>query len=158
MVRPLRQAGYQCEVVPPSKIPRKPGELVKTDRAQRTDPGDWRALGQLSFVTVLGERDEAMRDLSRARTDAVRADHIFTPAQQVEFVSHVVTLLPGDVISTGAPPNVRPIRHRRDRGYRGVAQPRAKSRRCSARSRRLTIDLRASRASNAHLSCCSRRR
>jgi len=39
------------------------------------------------------------------------SDHIFTPAQLVEFVSHVVTLLPGDVISTGAPPNVQPIRH-----------------------------------------------
>jgi transposase len=32
MVRQLRQAGYHCEVVAPSKIPRRPGDRVKTDR------------------------------------------------------------------------------------------------------------------------------
>jgi transposase len=32
MVRQLREAGYHCEVVAPSKIPRKPGDRVKTDR------------------------------------------------------------------------------------------------------------------------------
>ena len=29
MVRRLRQAGYQCAVVAPSKVPRKPGERVR---------------------------------------------------------------------------------------------------------------------------------
>jgi len=38
------------------------------------------------------------------------SDQIFSPPLLLELVSHIVTLLPGDVISTGAPPNVAPIR------------------------------------------------
>ena len=34
---------------------------------------------------------------------------IFPPDRVVEFVSHVMTLLPGDVIATGTPPGVGPI-------------------------------------------------
>ena len=73
MVRQLRQAGYQCEVVAPSKIPRKPGDRVKTDRRDAMTLAGLARAGQLTFVTVPDERDEAMRDLSRARIDAVRA-------------------------------------------------------------------------------------
>ncbi len=73
MVRQLREAGYHCEVVAPSKIPRKPGDRVKTDRRDALTLAGLARAGQLSFVTVPDERDEAMRDLSRARIDAVRA-------------------------------------------------------------------------------------
>ena len=73
MVRQLREAGYHCEVVAPSKIPRKPGDRVKTDRRDALTLAGLARAGQLTFVTVPDERDEAMRDLSRARTDAVRA-------------------------------------------------------------------------------------
>jgi transposase len=73
MVRRLREAGYQCEVVAPSKIPRRPGDRVKTDRRDALTLAGLARAGQLSFVCVPDERDEAMRDLSRARTDAVRA-------------------------------------------------------------------------------------
>ena len=73
MVRQLRQAGYQCEVVAPSKIPRKPGDRIKTDRRDALTLAGLARAGQLTFVCVPDERDEAMRDLSRARTDAVRA-------------------------------------------------------------------------------------
>ncbi len=73
MVRQLREAGYRCEVVAPSKIPRKPGDRVKTDRRDALTLAALARAGQLSFVSVPDERDEAMRDLSRARTDAVRA-------------------------------------------------------------------------------------
>lgn len=34
---------------------------------------------------------------------------IFPPDRVVEFVSHVMTLLPGDVIATGTPPGVGPL-------------------------------------------------
>ena len=34
---------------------------------------------------------------------------IFPPERVVEFVSHVMTLLPGDVIATGTPPGVGPL-------------------------------------------------
>jgi len=45
------------------------------------------------------------------RQSHTTSDQIFSPAVLVEMVSHIVTLLPGDVISTGAPPGVQPIRH-----------------------------------------------
>ena len=73
MVRRLRQAGYHCEVVAPSKIPRKPGDRVKTDRRDALSLAGLARAAQLTYVTVPDERDEAMRDLSRARIDAVRA-------------------------------------------------------------------------------------
>jgi 2-keto-4-pentenoate hydratase/2-oxohepta-3-ene-1,7-dioic acid hydratase in catechol pathway len=34
---------------------------------------------------------------------------VFSPAQLVSFASHVMTLLPGDVITTGTPPGVGSI-------------------------------------------------
>ncbi len=52
MVRQLRRVGYQCEVVAPSKIPRRPGDRVKTDRRDAlTLAGSARAT-QLTFVVV----------------------------------------------------------------------------------------------------------
>ena len=73
LVRQLRQRGYHCEVVAPSKIPRKPGDRVKTDRRDALSLAGLARAAQLTFVTVPDEQDEAMRDLSRARVDAVRA-------------------------------------------------------------------------------------
>ncbi|HTB67477.1 MAG TPA: IS110 family transposase [Steroidobacteraceae bacterium] len=73
MVRQLRQAAYHCQVVAPSKIPRKPGDRVKTDRRDALSLAGLARASQLTFVTVPDERDEAMRDLCRARVDAVRA-------------------------------------------------------------------------------------
>jgi len=67
LVRKLRQAGYHCEVVAPSKIPRKPGDRVKTDRCDALTLAGLARAAQLTYVTVPDERDEAMRDLSRAR-------------------------------------------------------------------------------------------
>jgi len=36
-------------------------------------------------------------------------DMIFSPFELVSFISHVMTLLPGDVIATGTPPGVGPL-------------------------------------------------
>ena len=73
MVRQLRESGYRCEVVAPSKIPRRPGDRVKTDRRDALTLAGLARATQLTFVVVPDERDEAVRDLSRARIDAVRA-------------------------------------------------------------------------------------
>ena len=73
LARELRAAGYHCEVVAPSKVPRRPGERVKTDRRDALTLAGLARAGELTFVSVPDERDEAIRDLSRARTDAVRA-------------------------------------------------------------------------------------
>jgi transposase len=73
LARALGAAGYYCEVVAPSKMPRRPGERVKTDRRDALTLASLARAGELTYVTVPDERDEAIRDLSRARIDAVRA-------------------------------------------------------------------------------------
>ncbi len=44
------------------------------------------------------------------RQDGRTSDMVHTPAKLVSFISQVMTLLPGDVISTGTPSGVGPIR------------------------------------------------
>ena len=44
------------------------------------------------------------------RQDGQTADMIFSVPQLISFVSHVMTLLPGDVISTGTPSGVGPLK------------------------------------------------
>jgi transposase len=73
LARQLRHAGYPCEVVAPSKVPRRAGDRVKTDRRDALMLAGLARAAQLTYILVPDERDEAMRDLSRARIDAVRA-------------------------------------------------------------------------------------
>src|SRR4051812_10688933 len=73
LVRELTRAGYCCEVVAPSKVPRRPGDRVKTDRRDALMLASLARAGELTPVNVPDESDDAMRDLSRARIDAVRA-------------------------------------------------------------------------------------
>lgn len=73
VVRELRGRGYGCEVVAPAKIPRRPGERVKTDRRDCLMLARLARAGELVGICVPDVRDEAIRDLSRAREDAVRA-------------------------------------------------------------------------------------
>lgn len=73
LARELRAQGYRCEVVAPSKIPRKPGERVKTDRRDALKLASLARAGDFASVSIPDERDEAIRDLSRARLDTVRA-------------------------------------------------------------------------------------
>jgi hypothetical protein len=48
-------------------------ERIKTDRRDALPLAQWARSGELTSVTVPDQRDEAIRDLSRAREDAVRA-------------------------------------------------------------------------------------
>jgi len=73
LARVLRARGYACEVVAPGKIARRPGERIKTDRRDALMLARLARSGDLVKVMVPDERDEAMRDLSRAREDAVAA-------------------------------------------------------------------------------------
>lgn len=73
LARELIRLGYRCAVVAPSKIPRRAGERIKTDRRDALNLAGLARAGELVSVMIPDERDEAMRDLSRARVDAVRA-------------------------------------------------------------------------------------
>lgn len=73
LARQLRAHGYACEVIAPAKIARRPGDRIKTDRRDALLLAGAARAGELVSITIPDERDEAIRDLSRAREDAVRA-------------------------------------------------------------------------------------
>jgi len=60
-------------VIAPAKIARAPGDRVRTDRRDALLLARAARAGELVSVTIPDERDEALRDLSRSREDAVRA-------------------------------------------------------------------------------------
>jgi len=71
IARRLKQLKVSCLVAAPSLIPKQPGSPFKTD--QRDARGLARLLraGELTAVYIPEPTDEAIRDLCRARTDAV---------------------------------------------------------------------------------------
>jgi transposase len=70
--RYLTNKGHRCHVVAPSLIPKKPGDRVKTDRRDAVQLARLMRSGELTPVYVPTVEDEAIRDLSRAREDALR--------------------------------------------------------------------------------------
>jgi transposase len=71
--RHLTRKGFSCKVVAPSKTPRKSGERIKNDRRDAETLARMERAGELTAIHVPSEEDEAMRDLTRGREDAVRA-------------------------------------------------------------------------------------
>ena len=71
LYRYLTRKGFACHVVAPSLIPRKPGDRVKTDRRDAITLARLMRSGDLTSIYVPQVQDEAIRDLSRAREDAV---------------------------------------------------------------------------------------
>jgi transposase len=69
--RYLTKKGYDCWVVAPSLIPKKPGARVKTDRRDAVQLARLARSGDLPAVYVPKVADEAMRDLTRAREDTM---------------------------------------------------------------------------------------
>lgn len=72
LYRYLTRKGLTCHVVAPSLIPRKPGDRVKTDRRDAVMLARLMRSGDLTSIYVPGIEDEALRDLSRGREDAMR--------------------------------------------------------------------------------------
>lgn len=70
--RHLNAQGLHCEVVAPSSIPRAPGDRIKTDRRDALLLARLARSGELVSVRVPNGVDESVRDLVRAREDAVR--------------------------------------------------------------------------------------
>lgn len=71
LYRYLTKKGLLCWVVAPSLIPKKPGDKVKTNRRDAVQLARLMRSGDLTPVYVPEVEDEAIRDLSRAREDAI---------------------------------------------------------------------------------------
>ncbi|MDP1826375.1 MAG: fumarylacetoacetate hydrolase family protein [Archangium sp.] len=65
-------------------------------------------------VMVTGLAPDDLRVVCRVngvvKQDGRTSDMVHKPAQLVSFISHVMTLLPGDLVSTGTPSGVGPLR------------------------------------------------
>jgi transposase len=73
LARRLLQLGYDCIVVAPSAVPKASGERVKTDRRDACKLARHLRAGDLEGIHIPDGKDEAVRDLCRARTDASEA-------------------------------------------------------------------------------------
>jgi transposase len=71
--RHLSTHGHECVVVAPSLIPKRAGDRIKTDRRDASSLARLHRAGELTAVWVPDPGHEAMRDLVRARLDAVHA-------------------------------------------------------------------------------------
>jgi transposase len=69
--RDLRTKGDDCWVVAPSLLPKKAGDRVNTDRREAMPLARLLRAGDLTPVSVPKGEDEALRDLCRARAEAI---------------------------------------------------------------------------------------
>ena len=69
LYRDLKNSGFECEVIAPSLIPQKPGERVKTNRLDARRLASYYRSGDLTAIHVPEAKQEALRDLIRARDD-----------------------------------------------------------------------------------------
>jgi len=72
LYRYLTHKALRCAVVAPSLMPRKAGDRVKTDRRDAVMLARLMRGGDLTSIYVPQLEDEAMRDVSRGREDALR--------------------------------------------------------------------------------------
>ena len=71
IARRLKQLNGPCLVAAPSLIPKAPGAPFKTDKRDARTIARLLRAGELTAVYVPEPTDEAIRDLCRARTDAI---------------------------------------------------------------------------------------
>ena len=74
--RSLTEKGFDCAVCSPAHIPKSPAGRVKTDRRDALMLARLHRAGELTYVFVPRADDEAMRDLTRAREDAKKAQRV----------------------------------------------------------------------------------
>ena len=79
LYRRLQQLKIACIVVAPSKTPQQQGPRQKTDRRDAEQLARLHRAGELTAIYVPDAVDESIRDLTRARADAV---HDLTRAKQ----------------------------------------------------------------------------
>lgn len=71
IARRLKQLGVECEVVAPSLTPTRAGDRLKTDKRDARKLERLLRAGELTPIYIPEPTDEAIRDLCRARSDAV---------------------------------------------------------------------------------------
>jgi transposase len=71
--RSMSGRGYLCEVIAPAQMPRRAGDRIKTDGRDCVQLAECSRAGQLRAVWIPDPGDEAIRDVSRAREDAVNS-------------------------------------------------------------------------------------
>jgi len=71
--RDLVRHGYACEVIAPSLIPKRGGDRVKTDQRDSLRLAELSRAGELTAIWIPDTVDESIRDLARAREDAINA-------------------------------------------------------------------------------------
>src|SRR6266403_3269880 len=132
--RHLSAHGHECVVVAPSLIPKRAGDRVKTDRRDAASLARLHRAGELTAVWVPDVGHEAMRDLVRARLDAVHSLRRAPAALRVLAASWM-PLWPAGLDQAASPvagraqvraggPSHRAGRLRcGGRGRRGAAQP-----------------------------------
>jgi transposase len=69
--RQIKGLGFECAVVAPSLIPKRPGDKVKTNRRDALSLAKLLRADELTAVWVPDGGHEAMRDLTRARETAM---------------------------------------------------------------------------------------
>ena len=72
LARHFSRKGIECLVAAPSLIPSRSGDRIKTDRRDALKLARLFRAGELTGVHIPDATDESMRDLCRARTDAVQ--------------------------------------------------------------------------------------
>jgi transposase len=75
LARCLHRHGYGCILVAPSKIPRPPGDRIKTNRRDADQLARLYRAGELTAIHVPDPADEAFRDLIRARAQVGDQQH-----------------------------------------------------------------------------------
>jgi transposase len=65
--RAIREWGYECEVIAPSLIPKKPGVQRKHDKRDAADLARLYRAGELTPVRIPSEAEERVRDIVRLR-------------------------------------------------------------------------------------------
>jgi 2-keto-4-pentenoate hydratase/2-oxohepta-3-ene-1,7-dioic acid hydratase in catechol pathway len=98
--------GYTCaNDVTARDLQRSDGQWTRAKGFDSFCPlGPWIVTDlDVSDLEVRCEVNEEVRQLGRTK------DMVFDPATLVSYVSHVMTLLPGDVVLTGTPAGVSPI-------------------------------------------------
>ncbi len=65
--RAMKEWGYECEVIAPSLIPKRPGVRRKHDKRDAVDLARFYRAGEPTAVRIPSESDERVRDVVRCR-------------------------------------------------------------------------------------------